>query len=54
MPAACSASPTSLPGHYGTFPLLAGTPAQLRDELASLGLAETVRVHAPAPGETVA
>jgi L-ascorbate metabolism protein UlaG (beta-lactamase superfamily) len=43
-----------LPGHYGTFPLLAGTPAQLRSELASLGLAEQVQVHQLEPGGTLA
>jgi L-ascorbate metabolism protein UlaG (beta-lactamase superfamily) len=43
-----------LPGHYGTFPLLAGTPAELRTELASLGLADEVQVHEPAPGDSIA
>jgi L-ascorbate metabolism protein UlaG (beta-lactamase superfamily) len=38
-----------LPIHYGTFPLLAGTPDQLRSELAARGLAD-VRVHALEPG----
>jgi L-ascorbate metabolism protein UlaG (beta-lactamase superfamily) len=41
-----------LPIHYGTFPILAGTPAQLRDELAARGLGD-VEVLEPAPGETV-
>jgi L-ascorbate metabolism protein UlaG (beta-lactamase superfamily) len=41
-----------LPVHHGTFPVLTGTPAQLRDALAERGLAD-VRVHEPAPGETV-
>jgi L-ascorbate metabolism protein UlaG (beta-lactamase superfamily) len=41
-----------LPVHYGTFPVLTGTPTQLRDALAERGLAD-VRVHEPAPGETV-
>jgi L-ascorbate metabolism protein UlaG (beta-lactamase superfamily) len=36
-----------VPSHYGTFPLLAGTPAQLRE------LASGVEVLEPAPGETV-
>jgi L-ascorbate metabolism protein UlaG (beta-lactamase superfamily) len=36
-----------VPCHYGTFPLLAGTPAQLRD------LAPGVEVLEPAPGETI-
>jgi L-ascorbate metabolism protein UlaG (beta-lactamase superfamily) len=36
-----------VPSHYGTFPLLRGTPAQLRE------LAPGVEVLEPAPGETV-
>ena len=36
-----------VPGHYGTFPLLHGTPDQLRE------LAPGVEVLAPEPGETV-
>jgi L-ascorbate metabolism protein UlaG (beta-lactamase superfamily) len=38
-----------MPLHYGTFPILAGTPEQLRAELATRGLGD-VRVHAPEPG----
>jgi L-ascorbate metabolism protein UlaG (beta-lactamase superfamily) len=38
-----------LPIHYGTFPLLAGTPDELRHELVARGLAD-VEVHAPEPG----
>ncbi len=41
-----------IPIHYGTFPLLAGTPDQLRTELQSLGLGR-VEVHAPEPGGSV-
>jgi L-ascorbate metabolism protein UlaG (beta-lactamase superfamily) len=37
------------PMHYGTFPALAGTPDQLRDELAKRGLGH-VSVHDTAPG----
>jgi L-ascorbate metabolism protein UlaG (beta-lactamase superfamily) len=37
-----------IPGHYGTFPLLTGTPETLR-ELAPAG----VEILAPAPGETI-
>ena len=37
-----------VPCHYGTFPLLHGTPAKLRD-LVPAG----VEVLAPDPGETV-
>jgi L-ascorbate metabolism protein UlaG (beta-lactamase superfamily) len=38
--------------HYGTFPILAGTPAKLRDELSSRGL-QGVTVHELQPGETL-
>jgi L-ascorbate metabolism protein UlaG (beta-lactamase superfamily) len=38
--------------HYGTFPLLAGTPALLRDELAARGV-DGVEVHELAPGESI-
>jgi L-ascorbate metabolism protein UlaG (beta-lactamase superfamily) len=41
-----------IPIHYGTFPLLAGTPTQLRAELDARGLT-TVEVHAPAAGGSV-
>jgi L-ascorbate metabolism protein UlaG (beta-lactamase superfamily) len=43
---------TVVPIHYGTFPLLAGTPDELREELEHLGLGD-VAVLSPAPGETV-
>jgi L-ascorbate metabolism protein UlaG (beta-lactamase superfamily) len=42
-----------LPVHYGTFPILAGNPAALRDALAARGL-RSVRVHEPEPGGTIA
>jgi L-ascorbate metabolism protein UlaG (beta-lactamase superfamily) len=42
-----------VPGHYGTFPVLAGTPAELRSELERLGLGQ-VHVHELAPGGRVA
>jgi L-ascorbate metabolism protein UlaG (beta-lactamase superfamily) len=35
--------------HYGTFPILAGTPDALRDAIAARGL-EGATVHAPEPG----
>jgi L-ascorbate metabolism protein UlaG (beta-lactamase superfamily) len=38
-----------MPLHYGTFPLLAGTPDQLRAELHARGL-DHVTVHDPQPG----
>jgi hypothetical protein len=38
-----------MPIHYGTFPILAGTPDELRSELAGRGLGD-VRIHAPQPG----
>ena len=41
-----------LPLHWGTFPILAGTPAALRSELAARGLGD-VRVLTPEPGETL-
>jgi L-ascorbate metabolism protein UlaG (beta-lactamase superfamily) len=41
-----------LPIHYGTFPILAGTPAQLRDELAARSLGDVV-VHGLEPGATI-
>ena len=41
-----------IPIHYGTYPKLAGTPDQLRSELAARGLGD-VEVHAPEPGGTV-
>ena len=40
-----------VPIHYGTFPILAGTPDQLRHELSKRGLGD-VAVHAPQPGGT--
>ena len=40
------------PIHYGTFPILAGTPEQLRSELDVRGLRD-VEIHAPEPGGTV-
>jgi L-ascorbate metabolism protein UlaG (beta-lactamase superfamily) len=41
------------PMHYGTFPLLAGTPDQLRDELAKRGHGD-VTVLATTPGSAIA
>ena len=38
-----------IPMHYGTFPILAGTPAALRTELAARGVA--ANVHELRPGE---
>lgn len=40
------------PIHYGTFPILAGTPDQLREALAARGLSD-VNVYALAPGGSV-
>ncbi len=42
-----------LPIHYGTFPVLAGTPTELRTELRSRGLTD-VTVHELEPGGTLA
>ena len=41
-----------VPMHYGTFPILAGTPDQLRSELEARGVRD-VEIHAPEPGGTV-
>ncbi|MBF8289527.1 MAG: metal-dependent hydrolase [Chloroflexi bacterium] len=41
-----------MPIHYGTFPILAGTPAELRAALAARGLSD-VTVHDPEPGVTI-
>jgi L-ascorbate metabolism protein UlaG (beta-lactamase superfamily) len=41
-----------LPQHYGTFPILTGTPDALRSELAARGLTD-VTVHSPEPGGTI-
>ena len=41
-----------VPIHYGTFPILAGTPDQLRSELAKRGLGN-VTVHDTTPGGTL-
>jgi L-ascorbate metabolism protein UlaG (beta-lactamase superfamily) len=46
--------PEVVPGHWGTFPALTGTPAALRDELSKLGLAARVTVHDLEPGGTLA
>jgi L-ascorbate metabolism protein UlaG (beta-lactamase superfamily) len=40
------------PMHYGTFPILTGTPAALRDALQTLGLND-VEVVEMKPGETI-
>jgi L-ascorbate metabolism protein UlaG (beta-lactamase superfamily) len=42
-----------LPIHYGTFPILAGTPTELRAELVARGLTD-VTVHELEPGGTLA
>jgi L-ascorbate metabolism protein UlaG (beta-lactamase superfamily) len=41
-----------LPIHYGTFPILAGSPDQLRTALTGRGL-DDVTVHALQPGESL-
>ena len=45
------AAPEIVPGHYGTFGLLTGTPEKLRAELARIGVSATV--HEGSPGEVV-
>ena len=42
-----------LPIHYGTFPILAGTPQELREHLAARGQSD-VTVHELEPGGTLA
>jgi L-ascorbate metabolism protein UlaG (beta-lactamase superfamily) len=44
-------SPEIVPGHYGTFGLLTGTPGALREELERIGMNATV--HEVRPGEVV-
>jgi L-ascorbate metabolism protein UlaG (beta-lactamase superfamily) len=44
-------SPYILPCHYGTFPLLTGTPDKLREHLSEFGV--TAEVVAPEPGEAL-
>ncbi len=44
-------APEVVPGHYGTFGLLTGTPTALRDELGRIGV--TATVHEGRPGEVV-
>jgi hypothetical protein len=41
-----------IPMHYGTFPLLTGTPAALREALLKLGL-DQVEVIEMQPGQTI-
>ena len=41
-----------LPIHYGTFPILAGTPDQLRAALVDRGLGG-ITAHAPEPGASI-
>ena len=43
-----------VPIHWGTFPLLTGTPAQLEEELATLGVSCEVRVLEPGESFTPA
>jgi L-ascorbate metabolism protein UlaG (beta-lactamase superfamily) len=44
-------APDIVPGHYGTFPLLTGTPEALRKELALIGVRATV--YDGRPGDVV-
>jgi L-ascorbate metabolism protein UlaG (beta-lactamase superfamily) len=41
-----------IPIHYGTFPVLTGTPDELRAALTARGLGD-VEVHAPEPGGSI-
>ena len=49
-PPSCSASRHVIPIHYGTFPILTGTPDELRAELSRRGVA--AEVYSPEPGES--
>ena len=51
-PSSSSASHDVVPLHYGTFPILTGTPTSCASALAARGLGD-VRVHAPEPGGRV-
>jgi L-ascorbate metabolism protein UlaG (beta-lactamase superfamily) len=42
-----------IPCHYGTFPLLTGTPAALGEELSKRGLGDKVKLITLEPGGTV-
>jgi len=42
-----------VPMHYGTFPQLTGTPAELRQELKKLGVPTTVKEMTPGQTETI-
>jgi len=41
-----------IPMHYGTFPILTGTPAALREALQTLGLGEVEMIEMK-PGQTI-
>jgi L-ascorbate metabolism protein UlaG (beta-lactamase superfamily) len=41
----------AIPEHYGTFPILRGTPEQLREHCREFGV--DVQIIAPKPGESV-
>jgi L-ascorbate metabolism protein UlaG (beta-lactamase superfamily) len=45
------ASKAVIPMHWGTFPMLTGTPAEFGQEIKSLGL--NVELIAIEPGETI-
>jgi L-ascorbate metabolism protein UlaG (beta-lactamase superfamily) len=44
-------TPRCVPCHYGTFPVLTGTPAQLREHASALGV--DVEILEPEPGEAL-
>jgi len=46
-------APVVIPMHFGTWPILAGTPDQLKEELKALG-ADNSKVRAMTPGEEAA
>jgi L-ascorbate metabolism protein UlaG (beta-lactamase superfamily) len=45
-------APLVVPAHYGTFPVLSGTPGKLREQLDALGLRD-IEVAEIQPGQTL-
>lgn len=46
-------APLVVPAHYGTFPILTGTPGKLREQLDALGV-RNIEVAEMQPGQTIA
>jgi L-ascorbate metabolism protein UlaG (beta-lactamase superfamily) len=45
-------APLVVPAHYGTFPILTGTPGKLREQLDALGV-RTIEVAEMQPSQTI-